>query len=533
LQLQGLELRRKSDAVTLENKVDGNHQPADYPATRIQAGTRMASPLKIAFIGSEGVPFVKSGGLADVVGALPKYLAARGHEVIVILPKYATIDAGRFGIEPFLQPLGVWMGEAEEWCAVHATTHAGVWFFFIECDKYFGRPGIYHDAEMEDYSDNARRFGFFTRAALQLCRDMGFKPDIVHAHDWQTALAPAYLKIWHWNDWFLGGAASVLTIHNIGHQGKYPGSDYDYLGLQRDNFTPEKFEDHGAVNMLKGGIVYADLVTTVSPTYSVETRTDIGGAGLAPVLNDKGADYWGILNGVDAEEWNPATDALIPQRFDAHSLAGKAACKAALQERMMLDADPGIPIVGVVARFVEQKGLDLLAASIERILGGMRVQFAILGAGDKGLEWFFGPLPARYPGRVGSFIGYNEELAHLIEAGSDFFLMPSRYEPCGLNQIYSLKYGALPIVRDTGGLNDTVRQYDEATGSGTGFKFHELTAQAVHDTIGWAVSTYYDRPQHMAALIQAAMAENFSWERSADRYEEAYARAIANKKRLG
>ncbi len=493
----------------------------------------MASPLKLAFLGSEGVPFIKSGGLADVVGALPKYLAARGHDVVVILPKYASIDVHRWGIEPYITPLGVWMGDVEEWCAVWTTTLAGVRFYFIEANKYFDRPGIYHDPEMEDYHDNARRFGFFSRAALQLCRDMGFAPDIVHAHDWQTALAPAYLKIWHWNDPFLGGAASVLTIHNIGHQGKYPASDYDYLGLHRENFVAARFEDFGAINMLKGGIVYADLVTTVSPTYADETRTEPGAAGLAPVLNDKGANYWGILNGVDDDEWNPATDALIPERFGAHSLAGKAACKAALQHRMVLEVDPKIPVIGVIARFVSQKGLDLLATSIEKILETMRVQFAILGAGDKGLEWYFGPLPGRFPGRVGSFIGYDNSLAHLIEAGVDFFLMPSRYEPCGLNQIYSLKYGALPIVRATGGLNDTVRQYDETTGHGTGFKFLEPTAQAIHDTVGWAVSTYYDRPHHMAMMIEAAMAEDFSWARSTTQYEAAYAQAIANKRGLG
>jgi starch synthase len=491
------------------------------------------APLKIAFLGSEGVPFIKTGGLADVVGALPKYLRARGHDVIVILPKYASVDVQRWGIEPSLTPLGVWMGGVEEWCATFTTTFAGIRFYFIESDKYFQRAGIYHDPEMEDYRDNARRFGFFSRAALQLCRDIGFAPDIVHAHDWQTALAPAYLKIWHWNDALLGGAASVLTIHNIGHQGKYPAADYDYLGLHRENFTAERFEDFGGINMLKGGIVYADLVTTVSPTYADETRTDIGGAGLAPALNDKGANYWGILNGVDVDEWNPSTDALIPARFDANSLWGKAACKAALQERMGLAVDPGTPVIGVIARFVEQKGLDLLAGAIERILDTMRVQFAILGAGDKGLEWFFGPLPGRYPGRVGSFIGYNESLAHSIEAGADFFLMPSRWEPCGLNQIYSLKYGTLPLVRATGGLNDTVRQYDQETGHGTGFKFFEPTAQAVHDIVGWAVSTYFDRPHHMQTMIQAAMSQDFSWERSAAHYEAAYAQAIANKKLLG
>lgn len=488
--------------------------------------------MKIVFLASEAVPFVKSGGLADVVGALSKVLSARGHEVIAILPKYAAIDAARWQLQPFLSPLGVWMGTEEQWCAVHTTSHAGGRFYFIEYEQYFGRSGLYHDAQHEDYADNARRFGFFTRAALQLCRDMRFAADIVHAHDWQSALAPAYLKIWHWNDDVLGGAASVLTVHNIAHQGKYPAVDYDYLGLQQENFTAARFEDFGMINMLKGGIAYADLLTTVSPTYAAETRTPLGGEGLAPVLTDKGTDYWGILNGIDYEEWNPARDALIPARFSAEAMAGKALCKQALQRRLMLEVAPDVALIGVISRFVGQKGLDLLAACIERILNTLHVQFAILGAGDQALEGFFGSLPGRYPGRVGSYIGYQEELAHWIEAGADFFLMPSRYEPCGLNQLYSLKYGTLPIVRATGGLNDTVRQYDEATGAGTGFRFFEPTSGAVYDTVGWAVSTYYDRLQHRARMIAAAMAEDFSWARSALAYEAAYARAIANKHAL-
>ena len=493
----------------------------------------MTQSLKVLLVASECVPFVKSGGLADVVGALAKVLSARGHEVVVILPRYSMIDAGRWDLQHFLSPLGVWMGTDEEWCAVQTASHAGLRIYFIESHKYFDRYGLYHDAEHEDYRDNCRRFGFFTRAALQLCRDIGFAPDIVHAHDWQTALASAYLKIWHWDDPVLGGAASVLTIHNIAHQGKYPGHDYAYLGLQGAHFTPAKFEDFGGINLLKGGIAFADLVTTVSPTYAEETRGDIGGNGLGPTLVDKGADYWGILNGVDYDEWNPALDRLIPARFDPKGMSGKAVCKAALQQRMLLDVVPDVPLVGVVGRFVMQKGLDLLAECIEGLVTSMRVQLAILGAGDKGLEWTFGPLPGRYQGRIGSFIGFDEELAHWIEAGADFFLMPSRFEPCGLNQIYSLKYGTLPIVRATGGLNDTVRQYDEATGTGTGFKFVEPTARAVYDTVGWAVSTYYDRPQHMAAMIASAMAEDFSWDHSASVYEAAYAQAIANKKALG
>lgn len=489
----------------------------------------MKSKLKIAMLSSECVPFAKSGGLADVVGALPKALRALGHEVIVILPRYTQANGHVHNLRPFLSPLGVWMGDTQEWCAVQTTQSDGVTFYFIESDKYFDRYALYHDADFHDYQDNPRRFGFFTRAALQLCRAIGFAPHIVHAHDWQTALAPAYLRIWHWDDPILSDAASILTIHNIAYQGVYNAAHYDYLGLQWGNFTPDKFEDHGQINFLKGGIYYADLVTTVSPNYATETRTPDFAHGLAPYLNNKGDNYIGILNGVDYDYWDPAVDTLIPARYSCQDMAGKAVCKRELQRRLLLDDDPNVPIVGVISRLVGQKGLHLLAQVIEPIIQNMQVQFALLGAGDKGLEWYFGGLPGRYPGEVGSYIGYNNDLAHLIEAGSDFFLMPSLFEPCGLNQIYSLRYGTLPIVRATGGLEDTVQQYDEQTGAGTGFKFWEPSGHAIYHTVGWAVSTYYDRKEHMQKLIQTAMAQNFSWHHIAQSYEEAYSRAIVNR----
>jgi starch synthase len=487
--------------------------------------------LKIAMITPECVPFAKTGGLADVVGALPKALTELGHEVIVIMPKYAVIQTHR--LERLFDSMCVWMGNTEEWCAVDTTTmEAGVRIYFIESHQYFSRYGLYYDPDHNDYLDNPRRFGFFCRAALQLCRDMGFDADVVHAHDWQTALVPAYLKIWHWNDPVLGKAASMLTIHNIGYQGKYPTEHYDYLGLQWGNFTPDKFEDHGAVNFLKGGIYYADIVNTVSPTYAEETRTPEYAHGLAPYLNNKGDRYIGILNGVDYSKWDPAVDTLIPANYTSDDLQGKAVCKRALQARFLLEIDPTIPIVGVVSRFALQKGLDILAGAIENIVRDMRVQFVILGSGDRGLEAYYGSLPARYPGRIGSYIGYNNELAHWIEAGADFFIMPSRYEPCGLNQIYSLKYGTLPIVRATGGLVDTVSQYNETTGEGTGFKFWELSAHAVYYAVGWAVSTYYDRPAHLEKMIQTAMQAHFSWEDSARKYISAYQKAIDVKETL-
>jgi starch synthase len=327
----------------------------------------------------------------------------------------------------------------------------------------------------------------------------------------------------------LGSAASVLTIHNVAYQGVYDKESYDYLGLRWENFSPGKFEDHGKVNFLKGGIVYADMVNTVSPTYARESRTPAGGYGLAPFLNDKGDNYWGILNGCDYEKWNPSTDKLIPANYSIDDLRGKDTCKQALQERMGIEVNPKIPVIGVVSRLVGQKGLDLLAQVMEKILNQMQVQFVILGSGEKDLEAFYALIPARHPGQVGTYIGYSDELSHWIEAGADFFIMPSIYEPCGLNQMYSLKYGTLPIVRATGGLDDTVQQYDEVTGTGTGFKFWEISGNAIFYTVGWAVSTYFDRPQHMRNMIRQAMQQDFSWEKSAAAYLGFYERAIEAK----
>jgi starch synthase len=486
-------------------------------------------PLKIAFIASECAPYAKTGGLADVVGALPGALKALGHEVIVVMPMYGSVDWNRHGITRFWDTMGVWMGTMQEWCAVDVADNGGLPVYFIEHNNYFGRSGLYHDANYSDYQDNPYRFGFLTRAGLQLAHDLGFAPDIVHVHDWQSALAAAYLKLWHWDDPVLGKAASLLTIHNIAYQGKYSTECYPYLGLGWHNFTADKFEDFGAVNFLKGGIVYTDMVNTVSPTYAAETRSPQLGYGMAPYLNNKGDNYVGIVNGVDYSEWDPSVDRLIPARFAADDLDGKAICKRELQKRFLLEESDDTPIVGVVSRFADQKGLHLLASAIEPIVQAMRVQFVILGSGDPGLQAYFGDLPRRYPGRIGSYIGYSNELAHWVEAGSDFFIMPSIYEPCGLNQIYSLRYGTLPIVRATGGLDDTVEQYDEATGSGTGFKFWEISSSAVYYTVGWAVSTYYDRHTHIDAMMQRAMLQDWSWERSAQQYEQVYVQAMANK----
>jgi starch synthase len=492
----------------------------------------MSAPLNIVFVASECVPFVKTGGLADVVGALPKALRDLGHTVRIILPKYSKIDTQKFGLTRYQESMCVWMGEGkEEWCSVDkAYLEGDIPVYFIESWAYFDRPGIYNDAANRDFKDNPERYAFFTRAAMQLCIDRQFETDIVHTHDWQTALAPAYLKNWHWDDPILGGAASVFTIHNIQYQGNFPKSRWPYTGLGWPFFTPEMFEDHDRINYLKGGIAFADMVNTVSPTYAYETKSTDLGMGLNGVLNRKGDAYVGILNGVDYTEWDPATDPHLPANYSADDLAGKAVCKQKLQEAFQLEVNPDIPIVGVVSRFADQKGLDIFYEAIHQLANRWRVQFVILGSGDKVLEGKYMELPRLYPGQIGTYIGYDDPLAHLIEAGSDFFAMPSRFEPCGLNQMYSLKYGTLPIVRNTGGLADTVAQYDEFSGAGTGFKYEDNTPAAIVGVTGWAISTYYDRKQHLATMIQRAMAQDFGWPQSAKTYVALYEEALRRKR---
>jgi len=488
--------------------------------------------LSILFICSETAPFAKTGGLADVTAALAAELKKRGHDIRVVIPFYACVRE-RTGNDArvVLPSMCVTMGQGEEWCAVRMVEgNGGVPTVFIEHNQYFGRQGLYHDEAMNDYPDNPRRFAFLSRAALQYCIDCGFKPDIVHAHDWQAALAPAYIKKWFWNNPVLGPAASALTIHNIAYQGAYPGRHYPYLGLGDEHFTPAKFESFGAVNFLKGGIYFSDVVNTVSPSHAREITRPFGGFGLAPFLADKGQYFVGILNGVDYSTWSPTTDALIAARYCADDLAGKAVCKRALQAAFNLERNAGVCCIAALGRFAEQKGFHLIRGIIENLLDAMAVQFVILGDGDNALEQYFGSLPGRYPGRAGSYIGYSDELSHRILAGADLFLMPSLFEPCGLTQMYALSYGTPPVVRATGGLDDTVEQYNERTGEGTGFKFQDATPQALYNTIGWAVGTFYDRPHHFKKLMLRAMQSDFSWKKSVVEYEKLYELALLAKK---
>ncbi|MCF7832038.1 MAG: glycogen synthase GlgA [Candidatus Marinimicrobia bacterium] len=491
----------------------------------------MSKKRSILFVTSESVPYAKSGGLADVAGALSKTLAENGHKVTVVMPYYASISPELTHSDEAPFSMNVWMGDTEEWCLVHPKKICeNLDYFFIDYQNYFFREGMYHNLVMQDYLDNPKRFAFLSQAALYLCKTKQIKIDVVHAHDWQSSAALAYLKTHHYNDEFLGEAAGVLTIHNIGYQGKYPKNDYSYLGFREEDFNQNIFEDFGGINLLKGGIHFADMVNTVSPTYANETLTPDYSHGLDRFLHMKGEQYIGILNGVDYSEWDPSNDTLIPQKYNIKSMSGKASCKVALRKHYGL-TDNETPIIGIVSRMAEQKGLHLLANCIEAIIKNMQVQFAILGSGDKELENYFASLPAKYPGQIGVQIGYDNKLAHMIEAGANFFIMPSLYEPCGLNQIYSLRYGTLPIVRATGGLEDTVEQYNETTGDGTGFKFYDATERAIYNTVGWAVSTFYDRPEHYGVMQNRAMQKSFSWKDSAKRYEMAYENAIEKKKK--
>lgn len=487
------------------------------------------TPLKSLFIASECAPFVKSGGLGDVVAGLSKALRVLGHDARIVLPLYRSVDKAKFGIE-WESTSCLHMGGGEEnWFGIHRTTLDGevpVWF--VDYERFFGRAGLY-DEPGGEYLDNAYRFGMLSKAALQICKDKDWIPDVVHLHDWMTAPAAAFLKTWDRVLSPLSQTASVLTIHNIGYQGVYTPDVLKYFGLGAEYFTPNILESMGRVNLLKGGIFFADAITTVSPTHAREILTPAGGQGLAPYLNNRAGDFRGILNGVDYSVWNPSSDALLPAQYAPRRLKGKATCKAELQKRFGLEVRPDIPIIGIVSRFATQKGFDLIRAVLPRALNEMIFQFVVLGTGDLDTENFFLRFINDHRG-VGGHIGFSNELSHLIEAGSDFFLMPSLYEPCGLNQIYSLKYGTLPIVRATGGLDDTVENYDEGRGLGTGFKFWDNDPAALFYTLGWAISTWYDRPDHYKRMQQQAMKQHFGWDVSAPQYVEVYQHAIRNRR---
>lgn len=477
--------------------------------------------MKVVIAAAEAVPYAKVGGLGDVAGALAPHLARMGHEVLLVLPKYESIDYVRHGFAPRLEQMGVPTGWGTVWCKAHERLDpSGARVFLVENHHYFSRPGVYGDAA-GGYPDNGFRFAFFSNAVLQLCRDIGFVPDVVHVHDWPTALIPALLKFRFANDPVWASCGTVLTIHNLAYQGQFEAATLSYGGLPERALHQDVFEDNGSANFLKGAISQSDLLSTVSPTYAHEILGHVGGCGLHLYLQRRASDLHGILNGVDDEVWNPEHDHYLPATYSVDDLAGKAVCKSALQREMGLDVDPTAPLIGIVSRMVEQKGLDLVCAALDTIVRH-GAQLAVLGAGEPELEAYFGQAPAWYRGRVGSFIGFSNALAHRIEAGSDLFLMPSRFEPCGLNQIYSLRYGTPPIVRATGGLEDTVEIYRPENESGTGFKFWDIGVGAMLGATLHALDVYRRFPESFRGIVRRGMALRFTWEDATVRYLELY-----------
>ena len=466
---------------------------------------------------SEAHPFAKTGGLAEVTGALPLALARLGHRVTVIIPRYRGIEVGRGDEATFsLAGRSVGVGFARQPLA------AGVEAVLVDAPDLFDREGLYGTAD-GDYADNAWRFAVFSRAALEFARLSGQRPSIIHAHDWQTGLVPAYQKMHFSHDPIVGGVPSIFTIHNLAFQGIFPAATLDEIGLGWEVFNVQAMEYFGKISYLKAGINFSEKITTVSPNYAREVVTPEMGFGFNGVLARRQSDLVGILNGIDTERWNPAADAFVAAPFSARNLAGKRKGKALLLEHAGLPHDKASlarPVIGLIARLTDQKGMDLIAAAADDLMS-LDAAWTILGNGEARYEDLWRSLATRYADRVSVKIGFDERLAHHIESGADAFLMPSRFEPCGLNQMYSLRYGTVPIVRATGGLEDTIEDYDPRTGAGTGFKFVEYTPVAMLEAVRRALEVYRN-PAVWKRIQQQGMQQDHSWDVSAREYVKVY-----------
>ncbi len=477
--------------------------------------------MHIAFAASECVPFSKTGGLADVVGALPRALAALGHQVSVYLPRYRQTKLT--DPQTVVRSITVPFDDKYRFCSVvTAGTSAGVRFYFVDYPPYFDREALY-GSPAGDYPDNAERFALFSRAVLEASKVLGV-PHVFHCHDWQSALVPVMLRTLYTEDPAFREVATVFTIHNMGYQGLFPPDTLPLLTLPWELLTISKMEFFGQVNFLKGALVLSDFVTTVSKKYSQEIQTTEYGFGLEGVLRNRAATVTGILNGVDYEEWSPQTDKFIAAKYSPQDLSGKLQCKHDLLHAFgITSADSKMPVIGIVSRFAAQKGFDLIAQIMDRLALEEMIVVA-LGTGDKLYEEMFLRLNKQFPNKISAKVAFDNAIAHKIEAGADMFLMPSRYEPCGLNQIYSLKYGTVPIVRATGGLDDTIDPWDARSGKGTGFKFSDYTGEALLATIKQALLAYHD-PSSWQTLMRNGMGRDFSWGASAREYGKIYERA--------
>jgi len=475
-------------------------------------------PLHVTMVASEAAPFVKSGGLADVVGSLSKALGRLGLRLSLIIPAHRSVLEGRFQIEDtgirFAVPVSHRM---EAGSLLETRLGDAVSVRLIRADRYFDRAGLYGTAD-GDYPDNAERFVFFSRAALEVLS--ADPPDILHAHDWQAALSAAFLRADADRYPELRSTRTVFTVHNAAYQGIFWHLDWHLLNLDPRFFAPGYLEFHGSVNFLKSGLVFADAVTTVSPSYAEEVKTPEQGRGLDGVFRERADSLTGILNGIDHEAWNPQSDPFIASTYDPASLAGKRLCKADLQRAFSLPEDPEVLLVGMVSRLASQKGFDILQEALGQLLD-RRLQFVLLGSGDRRYQDSLSAAARERPDRIGVRIAFDDALAHRVVAGSDVLLVPSQYEPCGLAQMYALRYGTIPVVRATGGLRDTVQQFDPASGTGNGFVFGPYRAGALVEAIDRTLSAF-QRKTEWTALMKNAMAADFSWDGSAPAYLRIY-----------
>jgi starch synthase len=481
--------------------------------------------LKILFVSSEVAPFARTGGLGDVLGALPRTLAKQGHDIKVCLPKYKAVgdSASKLVRIDWSAPIEIGGNIAEAAAYRQHNNRPRMDYYFVDNDYFFNRPELYRDPKTgKDYKDNLERFLFFDRAVLELVKHLNWRPDVIHCHDWQASLLPAYLKTAYADDRLLRGCKTILTIHNLGYQGIFPADLFDLLDLPGEYNRPVTgpLEFYGKLNLLKVGIVTADALTTVSPRYAVEISTPEYGCGLEGVLRQRGDALHGILNGVDYSIWSPSRDAKIPYRYSRSNLSGKRMILVELMGKAGLPIRDGTPVIGMISRLADQKGWDLIAEAAERLFA-MNLQMIVLGTGDQKYHKLLRKLERKYPDKLKAYLTFNDSLAHWIEAGADMFLMPSRYEPCGLNQMYSLKYGTVPIVREVGGLADTVSDYQPETGEGTGFVFRDYSADELLNVVKRAVDVFARR-RTWTKLMKSAMAEDFSWEASAKAYSKLY-----------
>lgn len=471
----------------------------------------------ILFVGGEALPFIKTGGLADVLGSLPKSLAKRGHDVRVVIPLYKKIIEKYYDDLEKIGTIQVHSGWIDQPATYYTTTVDGVVYYFIEHQYYFEREGLY------GYDDDGERFAFFQRAVLDMIYFIDWWPNIIHSNDWQTGMIPLMAHACYGDDYRYQGIKHVYTIHNLAFQGNF-GVDMlpSCLGLDYSYFDNGSIKFDTGISFMKAGIVYADKITTVSPTYSNEILTESYGEKMDSVLRYRREDLWGIVNGIDINEWNPKKDKLLAKNYDVRSyVSGKKANKKALQEELGLEVRDDVMVIGLVSRLTNQKGIYLITDRLQEILG-LDVQFVVLGTGEANAENAFKWMENEYKGKAVYYCGYNEELAHRIYAGADLFLMPSIYEPCGIGQLIAMHYGALPLVRETGGLKDTVQPYNQYTGEGTGFSFWAINADDMVYTIRWATEQFYDNKPGWKGLVKNAMTKDVSWEGSAEIYEELY-----------